>query len=215
MNMPVDNFATADSKGYFNVRIHTSDSFFYLAQAVSSEKGFINRQYLYEDYIDDKGNKLDYSLIPEVATTTTDNQAIANKFQFAPQKITRERKSMVFGFQFGAIYNDLAVRLGLMEGTFGIGADYYIPFNTDKFAWTTTLEAFDFKGTQRFDRDNDGRPHLKWLNRVFLLNNVYLTFGADDFVSKTNATAFWGVGLRFGDDDMKYLLSKFGLYVSV
>ena len=53
------------------------------------------------------------------------------------------------------------------------------------------------------------------MNRVFFLNNLYLVFGADDFVSQTNANAFWGVGIRFGDDDMKYILSKFGLYVNV
>jgi hypothetical protein len=62
---------------------------------------------------------------------------------------------------------------------------------------------------------NDRRPHLKWMNRIFFLNNLYFVFGADDFVSSTNANAFWGLGIRFGDDDMKYILSKFGLYVTV
>lgn len=212
MHRPVDNFKYADSKGYFNVRIHTSDSFFYLAQIVASEKGFVERNYVYEDYYDEHGNKLDYSLLPEVSAT--DDEANLNKFKFAPHRVTRERKPLTFGFQFGTIYNDIAFRLGVIEGAFGVGADYYIPFKSDKFAWTTTLEMFDFKGLQRFDLE-DRRPHLKWLNRIFLLNNLYFTFGADDFASKGNANAFWGVGIRFGDDDIKYLLSKFGLYLSM
>ena len=36
-----------------------------------------------------------------------------------------------------------------------------------------------------------------------------MTFGFDDFLSD-NASTFWGIGLRFGDD-IKYLLSKIGL----
>lgn len=212
MHRPVDNFKYADSKGYFNIRVHTSDTFFYLAQIVASERGFIDRRYIYEDYYDDKGNKLDYSLLKDVSAN--DDEANLNKFKFAPERVIRERKPLTFGFQFGKIYKDVAFRLGVMEGAFGVGADYYIPFKSDKFAWTTTFEMFDFKGLQRFDRE-DGRPHLKWLNRVFFLNNLYFTFGADDFISKGNANAFWGVGIRFGDDDIKYLLSKFGVYLSM
>ena len=211
MHRPVDNYAYADSKGYFNVRIHTSDSFFYLAQLVASERGFLSRHFVYETYFDEKGRALDYAELPEIGTT---DDAARNKFAFAPEKLIRERNPMAFGFQFGKIYKDIAVRFGLFEGTFGIGADYYIPFSNEKIAWTTTLEAFDFKGLQRFDMC-DRRPHLKWMNRIFFLNNLYFVFGADDFVSQTNANAFWGLGIRFGDDDMKYLLSKFGLYVNV
>ena len=216
MHRPVDDYKYADSKGYFNVRVHTSDSFFYLAQIVGSERGFIDRRYIYEDYYDEEGNQLDYTKLADVAEGTTEAIALSNenKFKFSPARVTRERNTTAFGFQFGKIYKDLALRMGMFEGAFGVGADYYIPFNSDKIAWTTTFEMFDFKGNQRFNRE-DGRPHVKWMNRVFLLNNLYLTFGADDFVSKSNANAFWGIGMRFGDDDIKYLLSKFGLYITM
>lgn len=210
MHRPTENYAFADSKGYFNIRIHTSDSFFYIAQIVASERGFLSRHYVFETYYDELGRELDYT---QLDTTTTD-LAKANQFAFAPQKLVRERNPIAFGFQFGKIYKDVAFRFGLFEGAFGIGADYYIPFSNDKIAWTMSFEAFDFKGIQRFDI-NDRRPHLKWMNRIFFLNNLYFVFGADDFISQTNANAFWGIGIRFGDDDMKYILSKFGLYVTV
>jgi len=211
MYRPVDNFAYADSKGYFNVRIHTSESFFYLAQIVASERGFLSREYEYTTYFDDRNRILDYSELPDIESSS---DAARNKFAYAPQKLTRKRNPTAFGFQFGKIYKDIAFRFGLLEGSFGCGADYYIPFSNEKIAWTTTLEAFDFKGLQRYDM-NDRRPHLKWMNRIFFLNNLYVVFGADDFISSTNANGFWGLGIRFGDDDMKYLLSKFGLYVNV
>ncbi|MGZ6255187.1 MAG: MlaD family protein [Candidatus Chromulinivorax sp.] len=209
MHRPVDHFAYADSKGYLNVRIHTSDSFFYLAQVVSSERGFLNRKYIFETYFDEQGRPLDYNDL----NTTTD-QGKFNQFKFAPEKLIRERNPLAFGFQFGKIYKDVAFRLGMFESSFGLGVDYYIPFSNEKIAWTTTLEAFDFHGLQRYDM-TDRRPHLKWINRIFFLNNLYFVFGADDFASQTNANAFWGIGIRFGDDDMKYILSKFGLYLNV
>src|SRR5690606_3134635 len=100
----------------------------------------------------------------------------------------------------------------LFEGAFGLGADYFIPLPTEKLSWITSLEAFDFKGLQRLDFTTERRPHLKWLNRVFIFNNLYTTFGFDDFASH-NASAFVGFGLRFADDDLKYLLSKMNLNI--
>lgn len=211
MHRPTENYAYADSKGYFNIRIHTSDTFFYVAQVVASERGFLTRQFVFEDYFDARGEHLDYSSLIDNPTTDLSN---TNQFAFAPQKLIRERNPIALGFQFGKIYKDVAFRFGLFEGAFGVGADYYIPFSNDKIAWTMSLEVFDFKGIQRFDM-TDRRAHVKWMNRIFFLNNLYFVFGADDFISQTNANAFWGIGIRFGDDDMKYILSKFGLYVTV
>jgi phospholipid/cholesterol/gamma-HCH transport system substrate-binding protein len=229
MHRPVDDFKYADSKGYFNIKIHTSDSFFYLLQIATSEKGFVHRKYTYKDYYDERGNKLDYTLLPEISAQADNNDLIMgvtglsdpqlvlaeradNKFKYAPLTIERNRNQMAFGIQFGKIYKNLALRVGLFEGAFGVGADYHIPFNTDRFTWITTLEGFDFKGQQRLDR-SEAKPHLKWMNKVYVFNSFYMTFGVDDFISNNRST-FWGCGLRFGDDDIKYLLSKVGLYVA-
>jgi hypothetical protein len=43
------------------------------------------------------------------------------------------------------------------------------------------------------------------------MNNIYMTFGADDFISRRNANAFFGCGVRFGDDDIKYLASRIAI----
>ena len=86
-----------------------------------------------------------------------------------------------------------AFRVGIFEGTAGIGLDWWLVYN--RFRWLTTFEAFDFKGHNRFVCDN--RPHLKWLNRIFFNNNVYLTFGADDFISRCTKSGFIGIGAYF------------------
>ncbi|MCX5923132.1 MAG: MlaD family protein [Candidatus Dependentiae bacterium] len=210
MHRPVDQYRWTESKGYFNVRIHTNSSYFYLGQLASSERGFVSRKWTYNEYLDSRENT--FSPIPynEITTDPADQIAALNRRLFAPQTLQQIREQYAYGLQVGKIYNNVALRVGLFEGAVGVGADYFIPLGTDKASWITTLEMFDFHGLQRLDYATERRPHLKWINRVFVFNNLYTTFGADDFVSH-NASIFWGVGLRFADDDIKYLISKVSL----
>jgi phospholipid/cholesterol/gamma-HCH transport system substrate-binding protein len=210
MHRPVDQFKFTDSKGFFNIKLCTSGNSFYIGQIATSEKGFVSRTYDYRTYCDSRENEylpIDYNEIP---TDTVNSFAEFNRRNFAPLIIHQERKQMAYGFQFGKVYNNLAMRVGLIEGSFGVGADYFIPLPSEKVSWITTLEAFDFKGLHRLELFKDRRPHLKWLNKVFLFNNIYTTFGIDDFVSQ-NASMFFGFGIRFADNDIKYLLSKFNM----
>lgn len=213
MHRPVDDFRFTDTKGYLNVRMHTSESFFYLAQVATSEKGFVKRRYSFPTYRDSREkdfHDIPFSSIPddssnEVATAINE----FSKRVHAPQKVMQERIPYAYGLQVGKIYGNLSVRVGMFEGAFGAGADYYIPLKEGKFSWITSLEMFDFKGELRLELNKQRRPHLKWLNKVFIFNNLYTTMGVDDFVSG-NASFFAGFGLRFGDDDLKYLISKIG-----
>ncbi len=207
MHRPVDQFKFNDAKGYFNVKIHTSNNFFYLGQIVSSEKGFVTREWNYTLYCDSRMKDYEYIPFDEIPTDPNDSIAALNRRLNAPLKINQHRNQFAYGFQVGKIFNNLAFRIGMMEGSFGAGADYFIPFPNEKLSWITTLEIFDMHGTQRLFIQEERRPHLKWINRVFLFNNLYMTFGLDDFVAQ-NATTFWGFGIRFADDDIKYLLSK-------
>ena len=210
MHRPVDQFKFNDTKGYLNVRIHTTSNFFYMGQIATSERGFVSRKYLNRTYLDSRQNTYQEIPFDEISTNPNDSVAVLTRRLVAPQIIEQERKQHAYGFQFGKIYNNFALRVGMFEGTFGAGADYFIPFKNDKLSWITTLEIFDMKGLQRLDINTERRPHIKWLNRVFLFNNIYMTFGLDDFVSE-NASSFWGVGIRFADDDIKYLISKMNL----
>lgn len=212
-NRPVDNFKYTITKGYLNVRFHTNDNFFYLGQIASCEKGFVKRDYTYQQFRDSREDN--YHVIPyEDIPASSDNPVATaiNDFSrryLSPQKVVQTRVPYAYGFQIGKIYGNMSFRAGLFEGTFGGGVDYYISLQEGKLAWITTLEMFDFKGEQRLEIVKQRRPHVKWMNKVFLFNNFYTTMGADDFISH-NATIFWGFGLRFADDDLKYILSKIG-----
>jgi len=201
-----ENFDLRDAKGYFDIRVHPNQDHFYLLQYMGCTKGTIQRTVTDRVWKDSDGNA--YNVDDVLSTLTAGNEF--RKLQLAPrlEETTRTRDAKKFGFQFGKTFTDVAFRFGLFDSSFGVGIDYDIPFNSDKLRWVTTFEAFDMRGR---DRLNDQRPHLKWINRVFLLRNLYVNFGADDFISRHNANAFFGIGLRFGDDDIKYFISRLGM----
>jgi hypothetical protein len=178
-----------------------------LLQVVSSRKGWVDR-YTENNRFSGASGQIPDSCstgnLPDLGVTTTKVQIYDNQCE---ERTIQYRGGLKFNLQLAKAFNDVALRVGVFENSGGVAVDYDLPFKNDKFRWVTSLEAYDFYGD---DRLNDQRPHLKWLNRVFMFNSMYMAFGADDFISKHNANAFFGFGLRFADDEMKYLLSKVG-----
>jgi phospholipid/cholesterol/gamma-HCH transport system substrate-binding protein len=200
MYRPAENFAYKDAKGYFDVRVHPNEDHFYLMQMVGSLKGSIKRRDVEIIKKDPNGVAYDPALL---GVSPDFLWAYPSKYE----EIIRERDTFKYGFQFGKTFRELAFRFGLFENTFGLGVDYSLPFGNERVRWVTSFEAFDFRGR---DRINDERPHVKWTNKLFFLRNFYFNFGADDFISKHNSNTFMGMGIRFGDDDIKYFVSRLG-----
>lgn len=201
-------FDWEDSKGYFNMRIHPREDYFYQLQVVSSQVGYPKRTTYSQEYYDGRGQQIDtqgYKNQPFGSVLTVDDFTRLDLI-LDRNIIQMNRDAFRIGLQFGKIFKDIALRVGLFEGTAGAAVDVDIPFGTDKFRWVTSLEMYDMNGRNRFITDR--RPHLKWLNRMFILRNIYATFGADDFVAQKTASVFFGAGIRFGDDDVKYFLSN-------
>lgn len=200
MHRPAENYNHVDSKGYFDIRLHPTQDYFYQVEMVNSEKGWRNRVDVDKAYATPCGRPVD-----------TDTLVLndANKLDFVyNQKIdVFTRNTIKFGLQFGKVFKDIAVRFGLFEGTAGVACDVDFPFKTDKFRWVSSVQMFDLSG---WNRKHDRRPHLKWLNSIYFMRNLYFAFGADDFASKRNANIFLGAGIRFGDDNAKLLLSSGG-----
>ncbi|MFT6765453.1 MAG: phospholipid/cholesterol/gamma-HCH transport system substrate-binding protein [Alteromonas naphthalenivorans] len=201
MYRPAENFVFKDAKGYFDVRVHPNEDHFYLMQMVGSLKGSVKRTDV--EIIKKDPNGVAY-VLGDMNVDDNFKWAYPSKYE----EIRRERDTFKYGFQFGKTFRELAFRFGLFENTFGLGVDYDLPFGNQNVRWVSSFEAFDFRGR---DRLNDERPHLKWINRLFFLRNLYFDFGADDFISKHNSNMFMGAGIRFGDDDIKYFVSRLGL----
>lgn len=197
----------SNSKGYLELRLRPNSDFFYLIQLVGDEQGSVCRETVYRQFSDDQGNVLQPSILPI---------PLERKIEFAEQveRVVHKKNDVLFGLQFGKRFDRLAFRVGIFESSFGVGCDFYVPLPTDKIHWITTLEAFDFRGLNKLNDTNPiashrGRMHLKWLNKAFIYKNIYTAFGVDDICSKRNANPFFGGGLRFNDDDLKYFLSSF------
>ncbi len=200
---PFDGYCDLkESKGYFAARIHPCEDYFYLAGLVATKAGRMDRYELnrawYKDYCRQE------QLVPGFMDLAPDKQL---KYAPVQQRVWRKFDQFLFNLQFGKVFGNIAFRAGLFDSSGGVGVDVDLPFGTESFRWVTTLELFDLNGR---NRRADDRPHLKWLNRLFFTRNIYCTFGADDFVSRCNKNAFFGIGLRFADDDVKYYASKIG-----
>jgi phospholipid/cholesterol/gamma-HCH transport system substrate-binding protein len=204
-----EDYKYEDAKGFFDIRIHPTEDYFYLAQIAASERGYIDRYETRHRYTQPRDCNSCEDDDERPVCIDNLNLTDGEKLEHVFDKFTevRVRYRWRLGLQFGKIFDRVALRVGLMEGTAGFGVDFDIPLQNENVRWYTSFEAFEMTGWNRID---DRRPHLKWINRMYFARNLYLTFGADDFVSKRNANAFVGAGFRFSDDNLKYMFSSFG-----
>jgi phospholipid/cholesterol/gamma-HCH transport system substrate-binding protein len=116
-------------------------------------------------------------------------------------KQTRFDQNFVVSAQAAWNLQPLVVRLGLIDSTGGAGVDYH--YNPRV---TATAEAFDF--SKRYDNN----PHLRLYGEYVVRNEkphtpaLFVRSGIDN---PLNDVAFtFGAGVRWRDDDLKYLLGS-------
>lgn len=105
-----------------------------------------------------------------------------------------------FSILFAKRWGNLALRMGLIESEGGIGADYFAFKDRLKFSF----DAFNFNSTE----PGNEKAHLKATLNYNISKVVFLNAGYDNFLNSERASAFVGIGLKFDDDDLKYLLGS-------
>ncbi|HEX9022154.1 MAG TPA: hypothetical protein VF903_12940, partial [Nitrospirota bacterium] len=105
-----------------------------------------------------------------------------------------------FSIEFAKRWGNLAMRLGIIESSGGAGVDYYVFDDRLKFS----LESWNFNSKQ----PKNENAHMKATASYGLSKTLYLYGGYDNFLNKDRATPFVGLGLRFDDEDLKYLLGS-------
>ena len=100
----------------------------------------------------------------------------------------------------GYRWNDLILRGGLIESRGGAGLDYHLL----KDRLRVSADLWDFT------RPDDFAAHAKVEGRYFLSPSLFVTGGWDDFlnVKRDAASVFVGGGVRWSDEDIKYLLGS-------
>ena len=100
---------------------------------------------------------------------------------------------------FGYRWKDLTLRAGVMESKGGAGLDYALLKNRLRFS----ADMWDFSHP-------DFAAHGKLTSRYYFSPSVFVIGGWDDFLnhSRGSDSLFFGAGLRWSDDDIKYLLGS-------
>lgn len=110
---------------------------------------------------------------------------------------TEKERTVLINAQIGKRFHDVEIRGGLFESTGGVGVDWYT--HNDKFKHT--FEIYDF--------DKKYNPHIKIGTNYNIFKYFFLSAGIDDLVSdRKRRSVYFGGGIKFEDEDIKYLLTS-------
>ncbi len=105
-----------------------------------------------------------------------------------------------FSLEFAKRWGNLALRLGMIESTGGAGADYYVFDDRIKFS----VDSWNYNSKE----PGNEKAHVKATANVGIGKTLFLNAGYDNALNSKRAAGFVGLGLRFDDDDLKYLLGS-------
>ncbi|GBE03659.1 MAG TPA: MCE family protein [Nitrospirae bacterium] len=117
--------------------------------------------------------------------------------------LVREEKlqsKVEFTAQYARRFNDIAMRIGLMENTFGAGADYF--FNND--AGRVKFDIWDMNA----DEARASEPHARLGVDYRVFRFLFVSGGADNLLNSRRRGVYVGAGLKFEDEDLKYIIGK-------
>lgn len=170
-----------DSRALFRLDADPQSGRFYRVEIVDDPRGRIRRKTREETVTLPDGT---------VETTTT-------------RTVTREEETTLSA-QFGFVLGRARLRAGLFESTGGAGVDYALLGDRVSFS----LDAFDFGRQDETTDSEDLSPHLRLTGRYWLRSSLFLQAGYDDFLERDRDSLFLGAGVRWSDDDLKYLLGS-------
>ncbi len=157
-------------KNYFTLELKPRTDQYYIVELVSDPFGKYSRT--------------------ETTTTPPGSTIVTETFE----------DKLKFSLEFAKRYGDLAFRMGLIESTGGVGADYFAFDDRFKFS----LDAWN---SNSHEVGNE-RSHMKATVNYSLNKVLFINGGYDNFLNTERDLFFLGVGLRFTDDDLKYYMGS-------
>jgi phospholipid/cholesterol/gamma-HCH transport system substrate-binding protein len=110
------------------------------------------------------------------------------------------KDKLKFSLEFAKRWGNLAIRMGIMESEGGAGADWYAYDDRVKFS----IDSWNFNSKEPHNERAHVKATASWIiNKLFFVNG-----GMDNILNVDRRAAFLGVGLRFDDEDMKYLMGS-------
>jgi phospholipid/cholesterol/gamma-HCH transport system substrate-binding protein len=165
-------FQDSSTKGYFSLRLQPRPDKYYLFELADDPKG---------------------------KTRVTKTKTITSPGTTVTTKEIRNSQQLKFSAEFAHRFGDQVYRGGLVESSFGVGADIL----KDQDRYKLSLDAWNFSGEE--GRPN---PHLKVTTSYTFFKSLFVHGGVDDFVNAKSSNVFFGGGLYFDDEDLKYLFQR-------
>jgi phospholipid/cholesterol/gamma-HCH transport system substrate-binding protein len=110
------------------------------------------------------------------------------------------KDKLKFSIEFAKRWGNLAIRMGIMESEGGAGADWYALDDRVKFS----IDSWNFNSKEPHNERAHVKATASWIiNKLFFVNG-----GVDNILNVDRRAAFLGAGLRFDDEDMKYLMGS-------
>ncbi len=103
--------------------------------------------------------------------------------------------------QYGKRFDNLLLRAGVIESRGGFGVDYFA--NNDR--WKISFDAYDFNAVNDVRGTN---AHYRVGIQYRMLKHLELFGGWDNFANSKAQTLYFGIGMRFVDDNLKYVLGS-------
>jgi phospholipid/cholesterol/gamma-HCH transport system substrate-binding protein len=166
-------FEESQNKGYFSLDITPRENKSYRIEVVDDPRGRVTKR--------------------------TTNVSINGGPSTLTEELKIERK-IKFSVQFFRRFADLGLRGGLVENSFGVGADYFL----DQPGLQFSLDLWDFNSDDPLNEN----VHAKATARYRFLKYLYVQGGYDNPFNRQLDTAFVGGGLSFDDEDLKYLIGS-------
>jgi phospholipid/cholesterol/gamma-HCH transport system substrate-binding protein len=110
------------------------------------------------------------------------------------------RDKLKFSLEFAKRWGNLAVRMGIIESEGGAGADYFAFDDRLKFS----VDAWNFNSTE----PENLKTHMKAGATWYITKLLFMNAGYDNFLNSERRHAYVGAGLRFDDEDLKYLMGS-------
>ncbi|BDY13523.1 MlaD family protein [Hydrogenimonas cancrithermarum] len=116
-----------------------------------------------------------------------------------PAEMDHQKGKFFVSAQIGKRFEDFLVRGGLIESTAGAGIDYFAYYDKLKLS----LDAYDFSAVNDIRGE---KAHLRATMRYRFYKHIDAYLGADNFLNTDARNLFFGMGVSFEDDRIKYLL---------
>lgn len=142
-------------------------------------------------------------LVDDPRGRTRLTETVTNSSSSLTDPVVREQRSVTedrfrLSLQFAKRFSFLTGRLGIIENSGGVGFDMHL--FRDDLEISSDIFAF---------QDNT-KPRVRLRSRFSLFSNIYMTAGIDEVANKELTDYFFGLGLRFNDEDLRTILITTG-----